>query len=365
MPKVLHFSDLHLGAPFRRFAGKGKLLREGLKKTLANIVKIAQAEEVDLVLSTGDIGDSNKLSPGAIEYVAGQLSKLNIPVVILPGNHDCLDKSSIYLRQAWEKLKNVYIFTEEKGQTFDFPSLSLAVHGKANTSNRSNKSPLAGLSPSPACKWNIAAAHGSLQIEGKSAEDDYPIAFDELDNCGMNYVALGHWHNFFRFDGKNTTACYPGSAGTLSFSHGDSGTVNLVELSGSGVNIERIPAAHHTWKTVECALDELEAKLKEQAHPQRLLNIKLTGEQGPGDIKKIGDWLAEYEDRYFHLGIEYKESGDEELEIDPAEYPETTFVGQFIRLAREKASSAPPEERSILEDALKEGYRIAVTGEVS
>jgi len=363
--KVLHFSDLHLGASFRRFAGKGKLLRDGLKKTLINIVNTAQEEKVDLVISSGDIGDSNKLSPGAIEFVVSQLDKLNIPVVILPGNHDCLDKSSIYLRQAWSKLKNVYIFTGEKGQTFDFSTLSLAVHGKANTSNRSEKSPIAGLTPSPDHKWNIAVAHGSLQIEGKSAGDDYPITFEELENSNMNYVALGHWHNFYRFDGENTVACYPGSAGTLSFSHGDSGTVSLIELTDGGVNIERVPVAHHIWKTVECGFSELETKLKEHAHPQCLLNIKLTGEQEPDNIKKIDNYMVEYEDSFFHLDIDYKESSDKELEIDLTEYPETTFVGQFIRLARDKVNSAPDEEKALLEEALKEGYRIAVTGEVN
>ena len=44
-------------------------------------------------------------------------------------------------------------------------------------------------------------AHGSVQIEAKAASDDLPIAFQDIADSGMEYIALGHWHGgkiFFR-----------------------------------------------------------------------------------------------------------------------------------------------------------------------
>ncbi|RYD02241.1 hypothetical protein N752_25860 [Desulforamulus aquiferis] len=190
MPKILHAADIHLGAPFKQFTVKGKELREGAKQTFQNIINLANEENVDLVVFAGDIADSNRLSPAMVNFITSQLSKLKMPGVILPGTHDSYNKESIYRRFEWSRLENVVIFSEEAGQALFYPQLSLAVHGKPNTSNRDSVSPIKGLTPHPEARWNIALAHGSLQITGKSAEDDYPIEFKDIEALEMDYLAL-------------------------------------------------------------------------------------------------------------------------------------------------------------------------------
>ncbi|EAX48513.1 hypothetical protein TcarDRAFT_1985 [Thermosinus carboxydivorans Nor1] len=73
MPRILHFADLHLGAPFRQFGPRGKLLREGLKKTLENIIAAAQKERADLVLCAGDLVDANQVSPATVDFIAAHV----------------------------------------------------------------------------------------------------------------------------------------------------------------------------------------------------------------------------------------------------------------------------------------------------
>ncbi len=367
MLKILHFADLHLGAAFSRFGRKGGKLREGLKHTLANIVNTARNEGVNLVIIAGDLTDSNLVAPATVDFITNQLKKLDVPVVVLPGTHDCLDKSSVYNRREWDGLGNLHIFKEESGQTFHFPSLSLAVHGKANRSNKSTTGPLEGLAPDPGYRWNIAVAHGSLQIEGKSAEDDFPITFDELASCGMDYVALGHWHEYFEHRTGNTTACYPGSAGTLSFTRPDSGTVNLVELAGGGVNIKRLPVSFHRWLNMECTPDKLEEVLNESQGPQILASLRVTGSIDYFRPGLLDELYSRYKDNYFYLNIVHDRAGaGGDFDIDYAAYPENTFAGQFLMLARAKIdAAASPEEKTLLEKALQEGYRILTTGEVN
>jgi len=363
--KILHFADLHLGASFKRFGQKGGKLREGLKHTLANIVKTAQSEGAALVVIAGDLTDSNKVAPATIDYIIRQLNKLDMPVVILPGTHDCLEKSSVFNRQEWSNLQNVYIFRNENGQTFNFLSLSLAVHGKANKSNKSTTSPLNGLQADPGYRWNIAVAHGSLQIKGKSSEEDYPITFDDLANCDMDYVALGHWHEYFEHRSSKTMACYSGSASTMSFSTPDSGTVNLVELADEGVTVRRLPVAYHKWFSTDCTLDSLEEVLRENAGPQSLASLRLDEAFDTAKAALLDELYSRYSDEYFYLDIECNRAVDSEVEIDPAAFPENTFAGQFIRLALKAIETAKPEEKPIAKKVLDEGYKILITGEVS
>lgn len=363
MIRILHLADLHLGASFTRFAVKGKELREGIKRTLINIVKVAQDERADIMVIAGDLSDSNKLSPGALDFIISQLEKLDMPVVIMPGTHDCFNASSLYRRQAWAKLKNIQIFSSEQNQTFEFHTLSLAVHGKANTSNRDIVSPLNGIVPSLDCQWNIAVAHGSVQIPGKSAEDDYPITFEEIANSRMNYIALGHWHNYGEFKQGNTVACYAGSASTLGFNEGDSGTISLVELTDGSVTIRRIPVANYQWKTVNCNIDELENVLKKYAASNSLLYVQLI--QPTEKVSNIENLLFQYQEKYFQLKIDYEQVNSSPLDIDFAQYPEITFIGQFLKQTKDKiALTKDSNEKELLNKALEEGFRILTTGEV-
>ena len=48
------------------------------------------AAEVDMLLIAGDLFDHNRVPDETIAFVQEQLRRLQRPVVILPGNHDCL-----------------------------------------------------------------------------------------------------------------------------------------------------------------------------------------------------------------------------------------------------------------------------------
>lgn len=362
MPKVLHAADIHLGVPFRQFKIKGKELREGAKRTFSNIIKVAQDENIDLVIFAGDVADSNRLSPAMVQFITSELSKLRVPVVILPGTHDCFNKESLYRRLEWSSLNNINIFTEDEGQSLYLPSLSLAIHGKPNTSNRDVISPLKGLTPADNARWNIAVAHGSLQITGKSAQDDYPIDFKEIENCGMDYLALGHWHSFLGDikQGK-TLASYSGSATTLGFEE-DSGTVNLVEFSDEGVKVTRKEVGYHRWISVECGIRDLEARLEGLKHPLTLLRVKISDKVASNtDVEHL---LEKYNNSFFALSIEHNQEGEKSFQIDIMDFPETTVAGQFIRLAQSKIAESEPEQQEFWEGVMKRGCKILLTGEV-
>ena len=77
--RLLHTSDLHLHNPKSC-------------ETLEAIVDRANALAVDLVLISGDLFDSNRVTEETVERAVQEISRLSMSAVILPGNHDQLDE---------------------------------------------------------------------------------------------------------------------------------------------------------------------------------------------------------------------------------------------------------------------------------
>ena len=84
--KILHTSDWHVG---KTLARRSRL--DEAREVLGEIVGIAEREAVDAVLVCGDIFDHSAPSAAAEKIVYDTLvamEKRDIPVLLLPGNHD-------------------------------------------------------------------------------------------------------------------------------------------------------------------------------------------------------------------------------------------------------------------------------------
>ena len=87
--KILHCADLHLDSPFEGLgSGKASLRRREQRELLLRLAELARTEEVDLVLLSGDLLDSDNTYYETGEELNQCLRTLSIPVFISPGNHD-------------------------------------------------------------------------------------------------------------------------------------------------------------------------------------------------------------------------------------------------------------------------------------
>ncbi|WP_207534701.1 metallophosphoesterase family protein [Desertivirga arenae] len=89
--KILHTADWHLGKRLEKFSRL-----EEQKEVLAEIIEIADANDVDAVLVAGDLFDSFNPSTEAIELLYKTLKRLTNngqrAVVAIAGNHDSPDR---------------------------------------------------------------------------------------------------------------------------------------------------------------------------------------------------------------------------------------------------------------------------------
>ena len=220
--QILHTSDFHLDRPGDKACD-----------SLEALVNLAIRTEVDMVMIVGDLFDNNRVSDKLIRFVVKQLRRLEAPVVILPGNHDCLVPGSALGREElWSNCANVRIIREPNGEILDIPDAGVSVWGRSFDSYDDIK-PLAGIpEPGKNGHWHIAMAHGYYVGAGTPLFPSYHITEEEITSSGWDYIALGHIVTFSCVCSK-PAAYYCGAPPFT-------GTAALVELSNeTGVQVSR------------------------------------------------------------------------------------------------------------------------------
>ena len=219
--RVLHTSDLHVLS-----------LDDHGCQALARVIDLAIREQVDLLLITGDLFDQNHIYDAVLDFVHRQFNRIAGPVIILPGNHDCLVEDSVYHRHHWQLKENVHIFRNNRGETFTLPQLAISIWGKPIDTYFDIR-PLEGMpQPETNGNWNIATAHGLVVKHMPRHMRSYLITEDELNGTKWDYIALGHM-TIFEHVWNNPVTYYCGSAT-------EKGTLALVDLNETtGVKVSR------------------------------------------------------------------------------------------------------------------------------
>ena len=87
--RILHAADLHLDSPFEGLpAAKAAQRRQEQRELLKKMANTAEAEQVQLVLLSGDLLDSDSAYTETAEELVRALGSMSVPVIISPGNHD-------------------------------------------------------------------------------------------------------------------------------------------------------------------------------------------------------------------------------------------------------------------------------------
>ena len=126
--KILHAADLHLDSPFEGLpAGKAAIRRAEQRQLLSRLAELAVREDVDLVLLSGDLLDSDSSYYETGEELVRCLRQMPMPVFIAPGNHDPYTRRSPYARLRLPD--NVHVFTENAIRSISLPELNAVVYG--------------------------------------------------------------------------------------------------------------------------------------------------------------------------------------------------------------------------------------------
>lgn len=368
--RILHTSDVHIGAPFLFLGAKGSEQRLALREAFAEIVRVARDEKYDVLLVAGDLFDSAfGASDADVSHVIGCLRGIGAScrVVILPGGHDHFAPGSIYERELkrFESAGNVRVFAPGN-ETIDFPELSLAVHGRALSSNVPSESVLTGLAPAAGRRWNVCLAHCS--VEGFSAELDAKEAPARLADlaAGFDYVALGHWHSFRVLREQGPPVLYSGAPEIVARDQQGAGFAVSVELADGAASFERrrIGKRRIEKRVVDCTglrtTDELAAKVLREVPPDDdlILDLSLAGLVGIDSALDPAQGVAELERHYFSVRLAGKGPSRKISREELLAVPADTVAGAFVRNMMKRIEGAEGETRELYEEALQLGYQL-------
>jgi len=231
---VVHSSDLHVDHDYtaRIHGGDGAA-------GLACVLNAARAIAADVVILAGDTFDSHRVPQSLIERAAAVMSDAQLPIVLLPGNHDPAVSEGIYFGGALGAVRNLHIIGVTHEEAIVFDRLALEVWGRPHR-DYDDMIPfeMARGGRQRRTRWQIAMAHGHYEPAPDRSIGPRPswlIGDAELAATGADYVALGHWNRAIRVGNGSVPAYYSGSPEYA-------GTMNVVTMSEEkGVTVIRAP----------------------------------------------------------------------------------------------------------------------------
>ncbi|NTV89084.1 MAG: DNA repair exonuclease [Clostridiales bacterium] len=266
-------------------SGKSSQRRQEQKKIFAGITACAAAEKAELLVVSGDLYEHGYVRESTLNHVSGEFAKLgDTRILLIAGNHDPIVPGCGYRNTVWPD--NVHILEEGGCYT-----------GLEDRGVRVYAGPAAKFEPSVDNRFiNILLLHGSLDTAfDKNAFN--PVTSADLKRLGMDYIALGHFHNKLMAGGADGRVYNPGSPMALGFDEAGEHGWFVGEISksdidnGSGcqstVNMEFVRSggrAYHRrdWDIKGCRSDEdIIAAISSDGflknHPEDLFYITLKG----------------------------------------------------------------------------------------
>ena len=360
MIRILHTADIHLDAPFHFLGEKGADHRRQIRETFTKIVRLAAEERYDLLLIAGDLFNDNHPARDTQHFVTSTLGSLACPVCLLPGNHDYLDRHSVYRKLALPQ--NVHLLAK-RPTYLRFPDLDLTVAGNPIPSRHDNTPQLKGIVRDGNTRWFVALAHGNMQVPGPFEVTSRPIEPESIAATGANYVALGDWHSFADYSQGGVKAYYSGAPEPTAFNQRKTGSVASVNLSDRGINIEPVQVGTIEAKVTEIDVSglsepEVIAAIQANAGSNRMLNLSLNGLKSAANLLDLEAIYEATAGDFYYLNIIDRAQLSLES-IDSNEFPEAFVIGQYVRLLADRIEGAADErECRIAEESLQLGVAL-------
>ena len=311
--KFIHLSDLHIGKRVNEFS-----MYEDQEYILAEIIKIIDSEKPDAVLIAGDVYDKSIPPSDAVKMFDSflyMLSKRNLQVFVISGNHDSperlsfgsrlIEKSGVHLSPVYnghiEPIKmedeygevNIYMlpFVKPANVRRFFDDREIVSYTDAVNAAISEMSVNSN-------SRNVLITHQF--VTGANRTESEEISVGGTDNVDVSvfddcdHVALGHIHRPQNCLSERVRYC--GTPLKYSFSEAnDKKSVTVVELKEKGslevYTADLVPK--HEMREIKGKYEEITAKsfYENTTYQTDYMHITLTDEEdipdGAGKLRSI------------------------------------------------------------------------------
>lgn len=314
---------------------QAKERKNEILRTFVHMVDYAHGNGVSVILIAGDMFDTRNISAMVRNTVKDTIaSHPNIQFLYLKGNHD----TDNFLSKMENIPKNLKLFTDE-WSTYGF------LGGKVNVAgielDKDNQALAYNSLVLPADSYNIVMLHGQTgAYQNKKAES---ISLSNLKNKNIDYLALGHVHNYFadRLDARGIY-CYCGCLEGRGFD--ECGTKGFIVLDIDETTLKAtskfVSCAARTLYTLNVDVsgvlttNETAKRIEEEINKNHyvsgsMVKIVLCGRidvEAEINIEYLEELFADY---YYLLRIEDKTM----VRVNYSDYEkDESLKGEFIRM---------------------------------
>lgn len=402
--RILHTSDWQLGMK-RRFLSSEAQSRfdESRLTAVEALLGLAEEKRCDAIVVAGDVFDDNLLKPEIYGRAMDVLKRTKVPVFLLPGNHDSLDAASVYHREEFTDLANVYVLRDSApvavpnsggagAAGIPLEIVGAPLRGK-NADEDLVAAALRDLEPVQGAGVRVLVGHGAVGSFGEKDDLDRIDVNNAAQACRerkVDYVALGDTHSTMPLDADASRArvWYSGAQEVTAFVEPDgrgeanSGNVLVVDIAvdparpeqQADVQVEEVPVGRWAFKVLNATvnsvadIDEFLARLEGiDAKRTTVVKYALEGTLSVHDAAYLDERVTKIAPTFAAL---YERERKMKLHVIPDEDELSEgllsqgFIGEAVQelqeLANTKSEDAQQKERAQqAQDALRLLVRLA------
>ena len=202
---------------------------------------------------------------------------------------------------------------------------SVCISGRSYSTQFEGENPLKNVKIPVDSDYNILMIHGSLQgLNVASSVPEYsyqnPFRAEDISN-GLNYLALGHFHNHFERKHKDCMIVNPGSIEKLSWAeindekgfvwadlNGKETSTEFIKLKSRPMEIKQLSLSKN-GKYPKGIINYILALLNQSKNPEKILKLVLNGllSQNQYAELKTNEILRSCNDSFFNLQIDRRD----------------------------------------------------------
>ena len=392
--RFIHTADWQIGKPYRRVKDEQKRfkLRQERLNAISRIREAAQMNASKFVLIAGDLFDSPTPSSSSVTEVLEIIGEINVPVIVIPGNHDHGALGTVWHTDNFKKYQkqmapNLSLLLESD----PFEIEDAVILPCPLVRNKDNTDPTLWLRN---INWNnisiskprIVLAHGSVREFGGqnyNLDEETPsrannlVNLDQLPIDEIDYIALGDWHNLKQV---SENAWYSGTPEPDRFDQGENnnrGQVLQVDVSRlQKPEVKSIATGRIKWHNLNFRfnsdkdLDRFERQVEGLTAgrvSRDLLRVEISGALSLSGYSRFELLKADLENKLIRLRIKgecYKvpESGELEKLTSGIQDPLIAQVAGKLKEHLNREEDLDSEQASITRLALCELYRFTEMG---